>query len=93
MSGLSISSGAGAERTLAYGLGSRRAGVLMKLYVLHESGELVGVFSSPEKLADHIALNPTVVGFVVNSDGVETVDRVAAYRTQVVNLNEPRTDA
>ena len=80
------------EQAVAYGMGARREGIL-KLYVLHESGDLVGVYSTQEKLTDHIALNPTVVEFEVNSDGVSTSERDANYRTQVVNLDEARTDA
>jgi len=41
--------GTSVERPKSYGLGPRREGVLMELFVLTESGDLVGVFSSREK--------------------------------------------
>lgn len=80
------------EQAVAFCMGARREGIL-KLYVLHESGDLVGVFSSQKKLTDYIALCPTVTEFQMNPDGLSTFERDANYRTQVVNLDEARTDA
>ena len=81
------------ERPESYGLGQRREGVLMEVFVLTECGRLVGVFSTREKVVDYVALCPTVPEFIQSPDGVKTEDRLCDYRTQRVLLDVPRSDA
>ncbi len=81
------------ERPESYGLGSRREGVLMELFVLTETGKLVGVFSSKGRLLDHIGSCPYTFEFEQSPDGIKTVERACDYRTQRVLLDQVLTDA
>lgn len=81
------------ERPKPYGMGTGREGVLMEVFVLTESGDLVGVFSSREKLTEHIVLCPTTIEFSTSPDGFLTEERECDYRTQRVLLDLVLTDA
>lgn len=81
------------ERPESYGMGTGREGVLMEVFVLTESGELVGVFSCREKLTEHIWLCPTTFDFQQAPDGFNTAERECDYRTQRVLLDVVLTDA
>lgn len=51
------------ERPKSYGMGTGREGVLMEVFVLTERGDLVGAFSTREKLTEHIVLCPATFDF------------------------------
>lgn len=81
------------ERPLAYGMGQGRERVLMELFVLTESGKLVGVFSTRGRLLDQIASCPYTFEFEQSPDGIKTIERACDYRTQRVLLDRVLTDA
>lgn len=81
------------EYAFPHGLGSRREGVLVELFVLTESGDLVGVFSTREKLVGHVTLCPTTAEFTQSPDGIKTEERLCNYRTQRVVLDTVLSDA
>lgn len=81
------------ERPESCGMGTEREGVLMEVFVLTESGDLVGVFSTREKLTEHIVLCPTTFDFQQAPDGFNTAERECDYRTQRVLLDVVLTDA
>lgn len=83
----------GLECPESYGLGSRREGVLMELFVLTESGKTVGVFSSQDRVLDYTNSCPVSFDFIQSPDGIKTEERVCNYRTQRVLLNRVLTDA
>lgn len=81
------------ERSIADGLGTGREGILMEVFVLTETGKLVGVFSNRNRVLSHVEECPFTVDFIQSADGIKTQERACDYHIQRVILDRVLTDA